>query len=374
MSQIEIEPVQTKSQQKAFIRLPWKLYRDDANWTPPLIQNQKELLGYRKHPFYLEAECQTFLAYREGHVCGRIAAIVNHAHNRRYDEQRGFFGFFESIDDKAVSSRLFETATDWLRQRGMNAVRGPMNPSFNYEMGLLIEGFDRPSSFMLTYNAPYYDRLVTEFGFEKVQDLFAYGAYIEMRAGVDETMYMVAREARKRLNLTLRPLDRKRFQQEIKMFLGIYNVANEAHWGFVPLSEAEVEHMSASLKHLIVPRLTRIAEVEGEPIGTVFGLLDYNPIIKKIDGRLFPFGFIRLFTDRKKLKRVRLVATHVLPAYQKWGVGLVLIDDLVPDGFEYGLTECEFSWVAESNTLSKKTIERGQAKKEKTFRIYDLEL
>ncbi len=374
MSNVKVVPVVDRRQQRSFIQLPWQLYRDNPNWMPPLIQNQRELLGYRRHPFYLDAECQTFLAVRQNDVCGRIAAIVNHAHNRHFDEQRGFFGFFECSDDADVAAALFQAAIDWLQQRGMTAVRGPMNPSFNYEMGLLIDGFERPSSFMLTYNAPYYDRLVTGFGFEKVQDLYAYGVELDMRVHIDETIWFVAREARQRLKLQLRPLDPKRFKQEIRMFLRIYNEANAAHWGFVPMSEAEVDHMSASLKHLIVPELTRIAEVDGQPVGTVFGLLDYNPIIKQINGRLFPFGFIKLFSRRKQIKRLRLVATHVVPAYQKWGVGLVLMDDLAEPAIEWGLTEGEFSWVAESNTLSRKTIERGKAVKEKTWRIYDLNI
>ncbi len=371
---IRIVPVASRRQQAEFIRLPWRLYKGNPNWSPPIIQNQRELLHYRPHPFYEDADIQSFLAERDGEVVGRIAAIVNHAHNRRFDEKRGFFGFFESIDDSAVAKALFERAIDWLSERGMTAVRGPMNPSFNYEMGLLVEGFDRPSSFMLTYNPPYYERLVTEFGFRQEQDLYAYAGHSDMLATLDEKIHRMACEARKRLNLVLRTFDRGRFAEEIRTFLRIYNEANLPHWGFVPMSDAEVNHMSNSLRHLIVPKLTRICEVDGKPIGTMFGLLDFNPIIRQIDGRLFPFGFIRLFTGRKKLKRVRLVATHVLPAWQKWGVGLVLIDDVRDDALTWGVEEAEFSWVAESNTLSRKTIERGGVKREKTWRIYDLDL
>jgi GNAT superfamily N-acetyltransferase len=158
------------------------------------------------------------------------------------------------------------------------------------------------------------------------------------------------------------------------MFLDIYNRSLTGTWGFVPMSEAEVDHMAAGLKYLIVPELTVCAEVEGKAIGAVFGLLDYNPRIKQIDGRLLPFGFWRLLRNKRGLHRMRLISTNVVPEYQKWGVGMVLVAGLLPHAIEWGIKEAEFSWVLESNHLSYATLKRGGAKITKTYRIYDADI
>ncbi|MEM9411350.1 MAG: GNAT family N-acetyltransferase, partial [Planctomycetota bacterium] len=181
----------------------------------------------------------------------------------------------------------------------------------------------------------------------------------------------IADEAKKRFNISVRRISRKNFKQDVKSFLQIYNQALPGTWGFVPLTDGELEHMADGMKHLIVPELTTIAEIDGKPIGCVFGMLDYNPLIKKIDGRLFPFGFLRLLFGRKGLNKMRLISTNVLPEYQRWGIGVVLISRLKDDALAWGIEEAEFSWVLETNLLSLGTLERGGAKRQKTYRIYD---
>jgi len=372
---IRVVPVETRQQQKQFFQLPWQLYADDPCWVPPLRKNQLELLGYKSHPFHQDATMQTFVALRDGKPCGRIAAIIHHAHNVRYKENRGYFGFYESIDDEDVSGRLFDAVFDWFIARDIDCVRGPMNPSFNYEIGLLIDGFEYPPTFMMTYNPPYYESLIESYGgFYKSQDFYAYWGDAEMLRTKDKKLDFIGQEAMKRFNVKVRRMDRSRFTQDIRVFLDIYNRSFQTHWGFVPLSEPELEHMASELKHLLVPELTVIAEVDGKPIGCVFGILDYNPRIKKIDGRLFPFGFIRLLWNRKAIKKVRIIAVNVLPEYQRWGVGMVLINQIEPIALAWKIQEGEFSWVMESNMLSMKTLERGGAIRQKTYRIYDRNL
>ncbi len=371
MPELIIKPVETRRERKQFLHLPWKLYHGDANWIPPLRLNQKELVGYKRHPFYEDADVQTFLAWRGNEVCGRIAAIVNHVHNRRFKEQRGFFGFFESINDQQVATGLFDTAKAWLAERDIQSMRGPMNPSFNYEIGLLVDGFDSPPTFMMTYNPPFYEQLIEEYGFRKEQDLYAYWGHVDMLETQDKKIAFVIEESTRRFRFKLRRLDKSRFDEDIRTFLKIYNDANGAHWGFVPMSEGEIRHMSKGMRHLITPEMTSFAEVDGRPVGAVFGMLDYNPRIKQINGRLYPFGFLKLLWNRRAIKRMRVLAAHVLPEYQRWGLGLVLLQRLVPDILEWELEEVEFSWVAESNHLSRGTLERGGAKLIKTYRIYD---
>jgi len=370
-SQIVVKPVATRRERKTFLELPWKLYRGDPNWIPPLRQNQKELAGYARHPFYHDAEIQTFLAYRDGEPCGRIAAILNHAHNRQHRERRGFFGFFESIDDQRVASGLFDAVRSWFLGRDIVDLRGPANPSLNYECGLLVEGFQFPPTFMMTYNPPFYPQLLESYGFTKAQDLYAFWSPTAKIYELDEKLIFISQHAAERFHVETRALDKSRFKQEIEMFLDIYNKSLGATWGFVPLSQGEIKHMSASLKHLIIPELTVVGMIDGQPVGAVFAIPDYNPRIKEIDGRLFPFGFLKLLNKRRPFRRFRVISANVLPEYQRWGIGLVLMGATIPKIVESGLKEVEFSWVLESNALSRRTLEKGGTIREKTYRIYD---
>ena len=370
VAEIAIQPVETRSQQKRFIRLPWRIYQDDPCWMPPLIMSQEELLGFRPHPFYERSKSRSFLATRGGRDVGRITAIVNAGHIDRYKEQRGFFGFFECDDDTAASRALFQAAGDWLHAQGMTCIRGPANPTLNYECGLLIEGFDTPPFFMMTHNRPWYAHLVEDAGYGKVEDMFAFWGEVSMLDGIDPKLATMIEGVKERFGVTLRPLDKSRFAEEVRMFLHIYNESLGGTWGFVPLTAGEVDHMADSLKYLIEPELAIVAEVAGKPVGAVFCLLDYNPRIKAIDGRLFPFGFLKLLWNKRAIKRLRAISTNVVPEYQAWGIGLVLMSGLYERFMSWGLKEVEFSWVLESNYLSRRTLERGGALVTKKYRMY----
>ena len=364
------KPVSSWRERRQFLNLPWKLHRADPNWVPPLRQMQKELVGYAKHPFQQIAEMQTFLALRDGEPVGRIAAILNHASNRHFNEERGYWGFFESVDDPAVAHALFDAARGWLSERNIKAVRGPVNPSMNYECGLLIDGFNMQPTFLMPYNPPYYQALVESYGWAKTQDLFSYVGTIDQLSTLNPKLRRIWEGATERFNVKIRPIDKSRFKEEIVMYLDIYNRSMAAMWGFVPLTEGEIKRMSSELKMLILPELALIALIDDKPVGAVFGMPDYNPRIKKIDGRLLPFGWMTLLS-RKPFKRFRAISTTVLPEYQMWGVSLVLLAGLIPVVQKSGLLEAEFSWVAESNHLSRSSLERGGAKYEKTHRMYD---
>ena len=303
MSEVVVQPVRSRAEQKQFLELPWSIYRNYPNWIPPLRQTQQELVGFVKHPFYEDAQAQAFLATINGKPVGRVHAIMHYTYFRRYGERRGYFGFFESIDDTAVSRALFQAAKAWFAANDVHAFRGPINPSLNYECGLLIEGFDLPPTFMMTYNPPYYPRLVEDFGFQKVQDLFSFYGQADMLAGLDKKLEFVVRECTRRFDIKVRQLNKRRFVEEVKMFLNIYNLSLVGTWGFTPMSDAEVQHAAESMRHLIVPEMTTVAEVDGRPVGALFGLLDFNPRIKAIDGRLFPFGFLRLLWNKRGIKK-----------------------------------------------------------------------
>ena len=373
MSDLVVKPVLSRREKKQFITYPWKLYGDDPNWIPPLRSNEMEVVGYRPHPFYETNQAQTFLAYRGGEICGRISAIVNQGYIDTFNERRGFFGFFECVDDQQVADALFHAAREWLAERDIHAVRGPMNPFLNYTLGTLIEGFDSPPTFMMTYNPEYYPRLIEGHGFKKTQDLYAYAGYKDQLPAAREKRGHLIEQITERYEINVRPLDRTRFVEDVEAFVDIFNRSLVSSWSFVPMTDAEVRHMAKGLTHLIVPELALGAEVDGKLIGAVFAMPDFNPRVKKIDGRLFPFGFIRLLWKKKRIKKLRILVANVVPEYQRLGVGLVLADGLVPASLEWGMEEAEFSWVAESNSLSRGALEKGGAKRVKTYRVYDLD-
>lgn len=371
MSEVTCRPVENRRDQKAFLELERRLYRDDPNWVPPLWSERKKLVGFKPHPFWLDAEGQTFLVLRGTHVVGRVLACVNHAHNRAHKDKVGFFGFFECENDPDAARLLLDTACDWLRQRGMTIARGPIHPSLNYEVGLLVDGFDSPPTFLITYNHAYYESLIQANGFEKCQDVFSYEVSIDILNHLDPKLMFIIEEAQRRFKTSTRPIRRSHFKEDVRIFLEIYNKSLQQTWGYVPMSEAEVEEQSNGLKQLLIPQLTSIAEIDGKPVGAGFGLLDYNPIIRRIDGKLLPLGWWHLLMGRKKLTRLRMVSANVLPEYQKWGLGLVTLYPIVPAAVDFGIQMGEFSWVLESNHLSRGTIQRGGATCSKTHRIYD---
>ncbi len=372
MSEIIISIPAEQGDKKRFLTFPWELYKNDPYWIPPLRAEEKGLLGFGKNPFYERNKVQTFMATRDGKMVGRVAAILNVGHLERYNDGVGFFGFFESVDDQEVADALFNAASQWLKDQGCIAVRGPMNPSMNHTVGLLIDGFDSSPFFMMTYNPPYYEKLIENAGFVKSQDLYSFWGKVDMLPKVRERFLHTAEMIQERFNVKLRPLNKKRFTDDYEMFLNIYNRSLTNTWGFVPMSESEIKTMAASLKLLMIPELAIVAEIDDQPIGATFCLPDYNPRIKAINGRLFPFGFVKLLRKREEaIRRIRVISTNVIPEYQMSGLGLVLLNALVPKALECGVQECEFSWVLESNQFSRGSLEKGGAVCNKTYRVYD---
>ena len=275
-----------------------------------------------------------------------------------------------AVSSSAVTTRrrpapLFDACRQWLAAQGVeDKLRGPTNPSLNYTLGVLIDGFDSAPTFMMTYNPPYYAELLENYGFRKVQDLYAFWGHISMLPKVAERLGPMCERIIQRYNACVRPLDKARFREDVKTFLSLYNRSLTNTWGFVPMSDAEMEHLAAGLQYLIVPELAIAVEVDGRVVGATFGLPDYNPRIRQIDGRLFPFGFIHLLRKKQSIKRIRLISTNVLPEFQLHGLGLVLMHGVVPKAIEWGIEEAEFSWVLESNSFSRGALEKGGANHE----------
>lgn len=371
MKCLKTRTVSSPLEWRRFLNFPKELYADEPRWVPPLARDEEERAGFRRHPFHDANRVQAFLAERDGQVVGRIAAIHNVRHNDHHGERRGFFGFFECRDDAQAARELVSVAADWLAVRGLTDLRGPMSPSIDYQVGVLVAGFDEPASFMMPYNPSYYASLLAECGLSKSQDLFALACSSQEASAALPRLRRVAQRVIERHNLHFRRLDRRRFRDELRLFLSVVNRSLAGHWGYVPLSSAEMHHMALGLRWLSAPELALIAEIDRQPVGVALGLPDYNPRVKRIDGRLFPFGFIRLLAGKRRIKHVRVVAANVLPEWKRSGMGVALTATMLAAALERGAEKMEFSWIAESNHLSHGSLETGGARRSKTYRVYD---
>ncbi len=370
---VEVTPVHGFWDRRAFLQLPWRIYKKDPYWIPPLLYTHKGLVGFKKDSFYIRNKVQTFLARRNGKVVGRIAAILNQGHLDLYRDDRGFFGFFECENDQEAANALFDAARAWLRENGVHNIRGPMNPSMNHELGVLVDGFNSSPMFMMTYNPKYYPQLIENYGFQKSQDLYAYVGYIEMLPEVVGKYTPFAEQIKERFGVKIRQMDVSRFNEEVHEYLTIYNRSLSNTWGYVPMAEKELEEEAKGLKALLVPDLVVCAELDGKIIGALLCVPDFNPAIRKIKGKLFPFGFLEILKTKRKFQEIRAVCASVLPEYQMMGIPLLLLQRLLPAAEKWGIKKAEFSWVLESNSYSRGSLEKGGTIREKTYRVYDFD-
>jgi hypothetical protein len=350
------------------------VYAGDERWVPPLVSVQAELAGFRPHPFYETAQSRSFLALRGGEPCGRVTAIVNEAHERLHGDHCGFFGFFECLDDREAASALFAAAKAWLREQGCRVMRGPFSPSVNYESGLLVEGCDRSPAFLAAYHPPYYASLVEAVGLRKKWDLLGFEVERSMYPTRDPKLAFVVEESLRRSGARLRRFDRRHLARDIGLFFDLYNRTLDNIPFFTPMSPREIAAATRWLKMLTAPELTAIAEVEERPVAALYGLPDYNPVQRKLNGRMGPLGALRWWWNRRRFTRVRFFSINVLPEFQAWGLGLALFRNIVQEGLEFGLQQAEMSWVLDSSQLSRGTLERGGARHTKTWRIYEANL
>lgn len=354
---------------RPFVDLAWKINAGDPHWVPPLRISLTTLLNRRKHPFHQHADAAYFVAERGREVVGRITAQVNHLHNEFYEDRTGFFGFFDSVDDLEVAGALLDAAAAWLKRRGRDRMRGPMNFSTNEEMGVLIDGFDTPPVIMMTHNPPYYDRLLTSLGLEKSKDVMAY--WIDNPHPPERLVQGVERLAR-REGMVLRSFDMSRFRQEVDVVKEIYNSAWQRNWGFVPMTDDEFEALAREMKPVVDPDLCLIGEVDGEAVGFSLAIPDMNQAIRHLpSGRLFPFGLFRLLWERRKITSLRLITLGLKPGYQLQGMGAAFYLRTFQLGAMKGYRTAEASWILEDNWTMRRALEKIGARVYKTYRIYD---
>ena len=366
---IEITTVDGKKALNEFVELPFTIYRNDSYWVPPLRIAVKELLDREKHPFYANGEAEFFLARAGGKVVGRVAAIIDRNHNRFHNENAGFFGFFESVDDVEVARALLTKARQWAMDRGAQFLRGPVNPSTNYECGLLVDGFDSSPMVMMTYNPRYYSGLLEKVGLTKAKDLFAYlsnANTIEMKK-IDR----VAGRVLKTTGVRVRPINMKDFQKDVERVWEVYGKAWERNWGFIPMAREEFFQMGKEMKMILKPDLVLIGEVGDRVVGFALALPDVNQALKPANGSLFPTGLLKILYYQRLIKNVRVLALGVVEEYRPSGLAAGFYATLVQNARKLGFGDCEMSWILEDNVLMNRSLEVMGAKRYKTYRIYD---
>lgn len=372
MASCTVRPVRTSSDTKKFIDFIYTLYKDDPNWVAPLRMDREKLIDKKKNPFYTHSRMELYLAERDGKVIGRIGAIVNDNHNKEHNDKVGFFGFFECINDQEVANALFAEAKNYLRSQGMDAMRGPANPSVNDEYGLLVEGYNAPPVVLMTYNPPYYESLVLNAGLKKEKDLYA---YLLDQGTVYTDKFIRANEIVKQRNsLTFRSINMKDFKNEVRRIKEVYNAAWQYNWGAVAMTDAEFDALAADLKMVVEPDLVIIAESKGKIIGFALSLPDINIPLKfnKNGGTIG--GLWHLMTKKKMIDLCRVIVLGVIPEFQRSGAAGVLFYETAVRAKKLGYKFGEASWILEDNVMMNRAAETMQGKRYKTYRIYQQSL
>ena len=374
---LKLKRVETKQDWSEFIALPWEIYKNDDNWVPPLRIAVRDLLDVKKNPFFKHAYMMPVLAHRDGKCVGRIVGVIDDNHNKFHKETTAFFGFYEAIDDQEVADKLLDEVAQWARSRGMTVLRGPMNPSTNHECGLLIEGYDQPVAVMMTYNPPYYVTHLEKWGLGKCKDLYAYDIDGRKVKFSDKLMAQAER-LKQRGRVTFRPINMKKFDEEVATILGIYNDAWESNWGFVPMDAEEFRHMAKDMKAVLDPNLLLVAEVKGEAVAFALTLPDVNQALKKVkDGKLLPTGIFKLLWNtkgpgrRKTINRCRILTLGIKKAYRNYGIGPLLYAEYYKRGPSNGYPIGEASWILEDNIAMNKALQHMCGERTKVYRIYD---
>ena len=372
-SHLDIAPVASTADLKAFVDFPWHIYRDHKNWAPPLKADVRHLLDMARHPFWKFSQRELFLARRDGEVVGRIAAIIDGNHNHRFDERAGVFGFFECRDDRNVAAGLFAAAENWLRQRDITQVRGPYNPSLNYEVGLLIDGHQYPSTLMMPYQPKYYLPLIEEAGYEKEKDLLAF--LLTPADPPTPRFEKIAARVRRRGGYHVRSADMRRKDEEIELIKHLYHSCWDDSWGFVPMSDGEFDEMGRTLIPIVDPELLLFFYHHDEPVGICMVVPDMNPMLRRLNGKVGLRGMLKYLWYRREVCGLRGLIIGFKPEHVNKGLPLLAFDHL--NRILRTSPKCaylELGWnLEDNNAINNFDAEMG-AKQHKRIRLFRKQL
>ena len=376
MSELTVRPARSSGDRAAFLDFPYALYADAPHFVPPLRLDQKNVLDPKKNPFFEHGALQTFLAERDGRVVGRVAAIENGQHLAKYADGNGFFGFFDVVEDYAVAQALLDAAADWLRQRGLTGVRGPTNPTMNDVAGLLVDGFDRPPAVLLPYNYPYYQGFLERWGFERAMTTWAFYVH-EAYINKERMARGAAIVAQRNPGITVRPLDPKRFHEDVAAAMRIYNRAWAKNWGHVPYTEHEALHLADELKPIIEPELFLFAELDGEPVAFSASIPNLNQALRYLPrGRLTSLSLPKVLGAWKLggVYEVRMALMGILPEHRNAGLDALLIHHTIVNGRRDGYQAAELSWVLDANKPLINALEKLGCTRDKEYALFQAAL
>jgi GNAT superfamily N-acetyltransferase len=378
MASVTIRPVRTRGERKRFVKVPFRLHRDNPQWVAPLIFERMQFLDPRKNPWFEHGEAELFVAERDGEPVGRISAHIDH----RWDEYQGgsdaMFGFFETSEDPEVARALLDTVREWARDKGRQRILGPMDFTTNDEIGILIEGFERRPRILEPWHPPFYTQLIEAEGFTKAMDVLMWDLQFgQLKDGekFDPAIHAAAEKALRDEGITIRNLRKREMADEVRRFMDIYNEAWGDNWGFVPITDAEVEFQAKNLKQVIDERWAYMAEKDGEPIGAALTLPDINQVMAKLNGRLLPFGWAKFLLGKRKIDQCRVFALGVKHAYQHTGVAAGLyLKHLEEAAVPGGIVGGEMGWILETNKPMNRAMEGMGGEIVKKYRVYELSL
>lgn len=367
---VSIEPISlSPKDRRRFIEVEFRLNRADPLWVPPLRLDRMKYMDPARNPFFDHAEVAHFVAVRDGRDVGRIAAVRNRLHEEVHADGAGFFGFFEPGEDPLVANALLDAAADWARARGLTVLRGPASYDANEVFGALVEGFDDPPMLMMPYNRPSLPALLEGAGFAKARDLLAWWV---LSTDTPIRIRRIANRVLERGGFVLRPLRIKRFAEEVEIIRKLYNLAWEKNWGFVPLTDAEIDYKAKDLRQIVRPDLVLFAEVAGRPVGFAMSLPDVNEALRGVrSGRLFPFGLVRILWGLRKAHRLRIMTLGVLPEFRNLGLETAFYIRLFDRGRELGFDIGECSWILEDNAAMNRGIEACGGRITRRYRVYE---
>ncbi|MGD1031467.1 MAG: N-acetyltransferase [Opitutaceae bacterium] len=370
---IQIVPLPRNPKNVArFLEVSYAIYRNDPLWVAPLLMDLKKVFT-DENPLFQHAEMALWVATRDGKDVGRIAGIIDQTHNSVQKDSAAFFGFFECVNDGEASRRLFQAVNEWAKGRGMKRLLGPMNPTTNDECGLLIDGFDSSPIFMMTYNPRYYVDLVNAEGFRKAKDLLAY--QMEVAKSPLDRLSRIADATKRRIpEVTFTPIRKSTLVRDLGKVKEVYNAAWQDNWGFVPMTDAEIDFMAERLKPLLLENLLWVAETPTEAVGFLLALPDFNAALKPLRGRLLTpklLGFIPYVLGWKQPPWCRCITLGVKEKFRNRGIEAVMLTEGFKAGAKAGFTHAEASWILEDNVMMRRLLETFGATVYKTYRLYE---
>ena len=360
--------VVTAAERREFVELPYRLYAGSPHWIPPLRRDEHRRLDRAHNPFLEHAEMALWLATSGGQVVGRIAAVVDALHDEVHRDAVTWFGFLEATDASVVRL-LLAAVEEWGRERGSRVVRGPANPSLNENAGLLVDAFDVDPCVLMPYNPPTYPGFVEAAGYAKVKDLWAWDLDIlEPRLN---RIIRVAERVRRRDGISIRPVNMADFDNELGLLQAIYRDAWEDNWGFVPPTDAEMRQLAVDLRPILDPEMLLFAEMHGRTVGCAVTIPDANQVLKRMGGRLLPFGVLHFLRRRQIMTHLRVLLVGVVPDARRVGLYPLLIAESHRRAVARGYTRAELSWTLEDNDAVNAGILAAGGRRSKTYRLYE---